>query len=89
MIDVGDNPVEAIYTLKDRIYSIHFKDFTYDAEGNRDEAIYGEGKLDSIGVMKALKDIRFKSYASIEYEGGMNILFTAFENAYRMKNSRK
>lgn len=68
MIDAGDDPVEAIYTFKDRIYGIHFKDFAYD-DGNREEAIYGEGSLDSVGVIKALKDIGFKGYASIEYEG--------------------
>jgi sugar phosphate isomerase/epimerase len=69
LIDVGGDPVELIREYPDRIYGIHFKDFIYEADGTRHEAVLGDGKLDVHGLMKALKEIRFNGYATIEFEG--------------------
>lgn len=69
MIDAGQDPIAAARQFGDRVYGIHFKDFSYDQDGNRKEAILGEGKLDLSGLMTALKEIGFNGYGTIEYEG--------------------
>lgn len=69
LIDSGADPVEAVKKFAGRIYGVHFKDFSYAEDGERLEAVLGEGKLDLPGVVKALKEVGFKGYATIEYEG--------------------
>jgi sugar phosphate isomerase/epimerase len=68
-IDVGVNPVEFVRQFGSRVYGVHLKDFTYDETGERHEAVLGSGSLDVLEFCKALNDIRFNGYISIEYEG--------------------
>lgn len=83
----GDDPVQAVYTLKDYIVHTHAKD------GHRNyyrepEAVYGlaeeemlaspsfielplgEGDVDFVNYLKALNDIGFKGFLTIEREVG-------------------
>jgi sugar phosphate isomerase/epimerase len=69
LIDSNEDPVAAIQKFAGRIYGVHFKDFSYTEEGERLEAVLGEGRLDLPGAVKGLKAIGFNGYASIEYEG--------------------
>lgn len=68
MIDSSEDPVEAVKRLSGRIYGVHFKDFSY-SDGQREEAILGEGSLDVQGMVDALRKADFNGYATIEYEG--------------------
>lgn len=84
-----DDPVQAVYTLKDYIVHTHAKDGImlmksnpefiygcYDApEGYRDQRRYlevalGEGKVDFPNYIKALKEIGYKGFLTIEREVG-------------------
>lgn len=88
----GDNPVEAVYTLKDYIVHTHAKDgrknFDIDPEvlygmhGTVEEEIQnakafvelplGQGDVDFDAYLKALDDINYKGYLTIEREVGDN-----------------
>lgn len=61
----GVDPVEAIRALKDRVYGVHVKDWA-GVEG--EWPVFGEGKLDLVGMFKALRDVGFSGFCSIEYE---------------------
>ncbi|WMJ22972.1 sugar phosphate isomerase/epimerase family protein [Paludicola sp. MB14-C6] len=85
----GDDPVQAVYTLKDYIVHTHAKDGRRLIVGNP-EIIYGEieteiknatyfielplgeGDVDFRNYMKALDDIGYKGYLTIEREIGEN-----------------
>jgi sugar phosphate isomerase/epimerase len=60
----GENPVDWIKALGPRVHDVHLKDFS-DAEH---EHILGKGKLDVVGTLKALKDVKFPGILAIEYE---------------------
>ena len=85
----GDDPVEAVYNLKDYIVHTHAKDgimlkrtnpaYTYGGEKKPDHLIgvpkfrevpLGEGAVDFIGYLKALEDIGYKGFLTIEREVG-------------------
>jgi sugar phosphate isomerase/epimerase len=59
------DPAEEVRTMGARNFGMHLKD--HDNKQGRD-VIYGEGALDVEAVLKALKDVKFKGYISIEYE---------------------
>jgi sugar phosphate isomerase/epimerase len=59
------DPVEEIKAMGARNFGIHLKD--HDNE-NRTDVIYGKGVLDVPGVLKALREVKFKGMISIEYE---------------------
>lgn len=71
---VGDDPVKGVYTLKDYIVHTHAKDgVKLDAEpGQRKwkEMPLGEGKVDFPEYLKALKDIGYDGFFTIEREVG-------------------
>src|SRR5436190_10322550 len=60
----GENPIDWIKALGPRVHDVHLKDFS-DA---KTEHILGKGKLDVVGVLKALKDVKFPGILAIEYE---------------------
>ncbi|MCE9547560.1 MAG: sugar phosphate isomerase/epimerase [Planctomycetia bacterium] len=68
-IRAGENPVDAIEQFKGRLYGVHLKDFA-EAKGNARGVILGRGKLDLVGVFKALKEVQFPADGalSLEYE---------------------
>ena len=63
------DPAEEVRTMGKRNFGMHLKD--HDNKQGRD-VIYGEGALDVEAVLKALKDVKFKGYISIEYEAHAN-----------------
>ncbi len=64
----GEDPVEMVRLLKDRLYSLHIKDQKAIHRNEPPETILGEGALDLPGLCKALRDVGFKHPLSIEYE---------------------
>jgi inosose dehydratase len=64
VLRTGENPVDWIKALGPRVHDVHLKDFS-DA---KTEHILGKGKLDIVGVLKALKEVRFSGILAVEYE---------------------
>jgi sugar phosphate isomerase/epimerase len=59
------DPAEEIRTMGARNFGIHLKDHDNTKDS---DVVYGQGVLDVPAVLKALKDVNFKGYISIEYE---------------------
>ncbi|QGA55322.1 TIM barrel protein [Sulfolobus sp. E5-1-F] len=60
----GENPIEAITTLRERIHDIHVKDVNYKGE----DVIVGSGVLDVKGVISKVKELNLDIPLMIEYE---------------------
>jgi sugar phosphate isomerase/epimerase len=59
------DPAQQVRVMGARNWGLHLKD--HDNAKKRD-VIYGQGALDVLAVLKALKAVGFKGYISIEYE---------------------
>jgi len=68
-LDSQIDPVDMIRRFSNRLYGIHFKDFTFDKNDNIMESVLGRGELDLQAVLNSLKEIGFKGYVTLEYEG--------------------
>jgi len=58
------NSLEAMKRFGKRIYSVHIKDV--DAKG--ENALFGKGKVDLVGVIQLLREMKFDSLVAIEFE---------------------
>lgn len=66
-----ESPVEAIERLGKRVFGVHLKDVkTIEKDGKKAKQfkILGEGDLDVLGCLKALKKLDYKYCLAIEYE---------------------
>lgn len=54
LLDAGGDSVEFARRGAGRIYGVHFKDFHYWEDGTREEALLGEGLLESASQHQAL-----------------------------------
>ena len=68
MLDSGTDPLDAFEKFKDRLYGVHLKDFTFDAEGKPQDVIVGQGGLDLPEFMRRLNDVDYDGFLSLEYE---------------------
>lgn len=59
-----ESPVAAIEALGKRVYGCHLKD----VKNATEFTIVGKGDLDVLGVLKALKKLKFKEVMALEYE---------------------
>jgi inosose dehydratase len=59
------DPAAQVRVMGARNFGMHLKD--HDNEKKTD-VVFGQGVLDVPGVLKALKEVKFKGYISIEYE---------------------
>jgi len=59
------DPAQEIRTMGARNFGIHLKDHD---NTTKTDVIYGKGVLDVPGVLKALREVKFKGLISIEYE---------------------
>ncbi len=66
----AEDPVEAIYKLKGRLFGLHVKDVAEQTKKTHD-VIIGAGFLDVAAMFKALKDVNFPADGalSLEFEG--------------------
>lgn len=60
----SEDPVKVIETLGDRIYGVHLKD----VKDTKTFTILGKGDMDVVGVLRALKALKFKHVVALEYE---------------------
>lgn len=66
-VRIGEDEIEAIHKVKDRLYDFHMKDVSSrTAEGDCIEV--GRGVINIPGVLKALKEINFAGHVALEYE---------------------
>ena len=61
-------PIEWAERFKERLYGLHYKDFTFEPNGMWKDVIVGTGNLDLPGFVKKLDEVNFGGYAVIEYE---------------------
>jgi inosose dehydratase len=59
------DPAEEVRVMGPRNFGMHLKDNDNKRDTN---VVFGKGALDVPAVLKALKDVKFKGYLSIEYE---------------------
>jgi len=59
------DPAAQVRIMGERNYGIHLKD--HDNSTRRD-VVFGRGVLDVPGVLRALREVHFQGYLSIEYE---------------------
>ena len=62
------NPVKWAEDFKDKLYGIHFKDFTFNPDGSWNDVVVGEGNLDLPALVKTVNENSFQGYAVLEYE---------------------
>lgn len=63
------DPAQQVRVMGARNFGLHLKD--HDNQKKTD-VVFGKGALDVPAVLKALKDVNFKGYISIEYEANPN-----------------
>jgi sugar phosphate isomerase/epimerase len=68
LLDIGADPVETLLRFPGRVYGVHLKDFTFDADGTRHEHVIGQGGLKLGDFLDSLHETGFNGYISIEYE---------------------
>ena len=61
---IGEDPVHWIKALGPRVHDCHLKDASAPKVFN----ILGQGKLDLVGTLKALKEVKFDGILALEYE---------------------
>ncbi len=63
------HPEEWVETFPNNIYGVHFKDFTFDSNGQWHDTVIGEGNLNFPLLMKTLQKHQFKGVGILEFEG--------------------
>ena len=66
----GENPVQAVYTLRDYIVHTHAKDGIKGGKGK--DVRLGTGQVDFDAYLAALSDIGYQGFLTIEREAGEN-----------------
>jgi len=61
----GEDPVEAVRKIKDRVFACHLKDDTHKGDKGSHNVVIGKANLDVPGIFKALRDIEFPADGSI------------------------
>ena len=64
----GEDPVEAVRNIKDRVFAVHMKDDTHKGDKGSHNVVIGQANLDVTGIFKALHDIKFPADGSISLE---------------------
>jgi sugar phosphate isomerase/epimerase len=62
------NPVKWVEKFGERVYGVHYKDFTFDRNGQWNDVVVGTGNLDLPAFVSALEANNFSGMAVIEYE---------------------
>ncbi len=66
----GEDPIEAVLKIKDRVFACHLKDDTHKGDKGSHNVVIGQANLDVPGMFKALQQIKFPADGaiSLEYE---------------------
>lgn len=68
-LDSGIDPIKMIEQFKNRLYSLHLKDFIFERNRKPKDVILGEGNIDIGKLIEKLVEINFSGPLIIEYEG--------------------
>jgi len=71
-LDAGEDPIAMVESFAERLYGLHFKDFTFDRARKPVDVVLGEGNLDLVKLNAALKAVDFSGFAVLEYEGDVS-----------------
>ncbi len=80
-------PVEWVKRYAGHIYGIHYKDFTFEPNGQWVDTVVGEGNLDLPAFVQALDSHGFDGMAVIEYEGDVKNPVPALKNCVKAMRS--
>ncbi|MCC5829933.1 MAG: sugar phosphate isomerase/epimerase [Phycisphaeraceae bacterium] len=64
----GENPVEVVRQLRERLYGMHLKDHRHIGRDEPPETILGEGAIDLEALCRTMREINFTGPISLEYE---------------------
>ncbi|MBP86484.1 MAG: xylose isomerase [Planctomycetaceae bacterium] len=64
----GENAVEVVEKLGDRVFAAHLKDDTHKGDKGSHNVVIGKANLDVVGVFKALKKVKFPADGSLSLE---------------------
>ncbi len=64
----NEDPVEAVEAFGKRTYAVHLKDVKTLPNGGKRFTVLGEGDLDTVKLLKALKGVGFTDCLALEYE---------------------
>lgn len=70
-VRIGEDEIEVIHAVKDRLYDFHIKDVTERTPDGKATEV-GRGVIDIPGILKALKEIKFDGHVALEYEKNEN-----------------
>ena len=68
-IDAKQDPISMVEQFADRLYNIHYKDFTYNADRTHNDVPVGTGILDLPKLLATLDKIGYSEISVLEYEG--------------------
>lgn len=68
-LDSRHDPLQMAAKFRDRLYSVHLKDFVFDRAAAPQDVILGEGNLKLKGLLEILSGNGFSGEMIIEYEG--------------------
>ena len=68
-IDAKMDPVEWVDKYAERLYNVHFKDFTYNSDRTHNDVPVGTGILDLEKLLSALEGIGYDGISVLEFEG--------------------
>lgn len=68
-LDARQDPLELAKLFADRLFNVHFKDFTFNPDRTQNDVPVGTGNLDLPAFLNALNEINFSGVSVLEYEG--------------------
>lgn len=71
-LDAGEDPLAMAERFGQRLYGLHFKDFTFDRARHPKDVVLGQGNLKVKELVQILAKVNFRGYAVIEYEADEN-----------------
>ncbi|GAA4270528.1 sugar phosphate isomerase/epimerase family protein [Hyunsoonleella aestuarii] len=81
------NPLDWVKRYGDKIYGVHFKDFTFDSNAQWRDVVIGKGNLPLREFVQTLDKINFNGVAVIEYEANTDNPVSSLQECVKnMKN---
>lgn len=71
-LDAGEDPVEIVGELGERLHIVHIKDFVFSGARAPEDVVVGTGNLDLALLDTALGEADFTGEAILEYEGDVD-----------------
>lgn len=68
-LQAGADPVEWLDMFGERLYGVHFKDFTFGLDGKPQDVVVGHGALDLPAFLDKFLTLPFDGSAVVEFEG--------------------